>query len=329
MHSPLVRDERSEFHRCRSALALSSNRRAHARNTFINFVPQQEAWVVERMGKFYKILEPGFNVLIPIIDRIRFVQSLREIAIEIPQQGAITLDNVQLQLDGVLYLKVFNPYRASYGVDDPEFAVTQLAQTTMRSEVGKISLDTVFREREQLNVNIVTAINKAAEPWGIKCMRYEIRDMHMPTKIQEAMQMQVEAERKKRAAILESEGHREAAINRAEGDKRAVILASEAKEAEQACRFHSINVARGYAEAIRINAEAKAEAIERVAKALSQKGGDEAASLTVAQQYVTAFEKLAKDSNTVLLPANLSEPSSMIAQALSLYESIGVKSKQQ
>ncbi|KAE9416168.1 hypothetical protein Angca_009174, partial [Angiostrongylus cantonensis] len=318
---------------CRSALALPSSRQAHARNTFINFVPQQEAWVVERMGKFYKILEPaflvnngrfqGFNVLIPIIDKIRFVQSLREIAIEIPQQGAITLDNVQLQLDGVLYLKVFNPYRASYGVDDPEFAVTQLAQTTMRSEVGKISLDTVFREREQLNVNIVTAINKAAEPWGIRCMRYEIRDMHMPTKIQEAMQMQVEAERRKRAAILESEGHREAAINRAEGDKRAVILASEAKEAEQ------INVARGYAEAIRINAEAKAEAIERVAKALSQKGGDEAASLTVAQQYVTAFEKLAKDSNTVLLPANLSEPSSMIAQALSLYESIGVKSKQQ
>ncbi|KJH53528.1 SPFH/Band 7/PHB domain protein [Dictyocaulus viviparus] len=286
----------------RSALPLSSNRGAHARNTFINFVPQQEAWVVERMGKFYKILEPGFNVLIPIIDKIRFVQSLREIAIEIPQQGAITLDNVQLQLDGVLYLRVFNPYRASYGVDDPEFAVTQLAQTTMRSEVGKISLDTVFREREQLNVNIVTAINKAAEPWGIKCMRYEIRDMHMPTKIQEAMQMQ-------------------------------------------------INVARGHAEAIRINAEAKAEAIERIAKALNEKvhsqliinlsncyiscdyfasyGGDEAASLTVAQQYVTAFEKLAKDTNTVLLPANLGEPSSMVAQALALYQNIGLKTRQQ
>ncbi|VDM82211.1 unnamed protein product, partial [Strongylus vulgaris] len=201
----------------------------------------------------------GFNILIPVIDRIRFVQSLREIAIEIPQQGAITLDNVQLQLDGVLYLRVINPYKASYGVEDPEFAVTQLAQTTMRSEatclkypnlhvfVGKINLDTVFREREQLNENIVAAINKAAEPWGIRCMRYEIRrllihlvlavsmprDMHMPAKIQEAMQMQVEAERKKRAAILESEGTREAAINKAEGEKRAAVLASEAKETEQ------------------------------------------------------------------------------------------------
>ncbi|KAJ1367082.1 Stomatin-like protein 2, mitochondrial [Parelaphostrongylus tenuis] len=171
MNSSLVRSHRLLAVISRSTLPLQIiiNRGAHARNTFINFVPQQEAWVVERMGKFYKILEPGFNVLIPFIDRIRFVQSLREIAIEIPQQGAITLDNVQLQLDGVLL---------SYGVDDPEFAVTQLAQTTMRSEVGKISLDTVFREREQLNVSIVTAINKAAEPWGIKCMRYEISMFH-------------------------------------------------------------------------------------------------------------------------------------------------------
>ncbi|KAK5965397.1 Prohibitins and stomatins of the pid superfamily [Trichostrongylus colubriformis] len=285
---------------CRSALPLVSYRYASAaRNTFINFVPQQEAWVVERMGKFYKILDPGFNILIPFLDRIKFVQNLREIAIEIPQQGAITVDNVQLQLDGVLYLRVFNPYRASYGVDDPEFAVTQLAQTTMRSEVGKISLDTVFKERELLNENIVQAINKAAEPWGIKCMRYEIRDMHMPAKIQEAMQMQVEAERKKRAAILESEGHRESAINKAEGEKRAAILASEAMEAEQ------INVARGHAEALRINAEAKAQAIERIAAALNQKGGEEAASLTVAQQYVEAFQHLAKESNTVILPASL------------------------
>ncbi|KAL6730583.1 hypothetical protein Aduo_001546 [Ancylostoma duodenale] len=307
----------------RGALPISSARFAHARNTFINFVPQQEAWVVERMGKFYKILEPGFNILIPVIDRIRFVQSLREIAIEIPQQGAITLDNVQLQLDGVLYLRVFNPYKASYGVEDPEFAVTQLAQTTMRSEVGKISLDTVFREREQLNESIVAAINKAAEPWGIKCMRYEIRDMHMPAKIQEAMQMQVEAERKKRAAILESEGHREAAINRAEGEKQAAILASEAMEAEQ------INVARGHAEALRIKAAARAEAIERIANALTQKGGDSAANLTVAEQYVTAFEKLAKESNTVVLPANLSEPSSMVAQALTLYENIAKKPAKQ
>ncbi|KAK6042713.1 SPFH/Band 7/PHB domain protein [Cooperia oncophora] len=271
----------------------------------------------------------GLNILIPFLDRIKFVQNLREIAIEIPQQGAITLDNVQLQLDGVLYLRVFNPYRASYGVDDPEFAVTQLAQTTMRSEVGKISLDTVFKEREQLNVNIVEAINKAAEPWGIKCMRYEIRDMHMPEKIQEAMQMQVEAERKKRAAILESEGHRESAINKAEGEKRAKILESEAREAEQ------INVARGQAEALRINAEAKAQAIERIATALNQTAefpisfaGLKCQRMVVngclrpfgGQQYVEAFQQLAKKSNTVILPANLSEPSSMVAQALTCVE---------
>lgn len=319
-----VRTLRSLNDICRSAIPIVSCRYAStARNTFINFVPQQEAWVVERMGKFYKILEPGLNILIPVLDRIRFVQSLREIAIEIPQQGAITLDNVQLQLDGVLYLRVFNPYRASYGVDDPEFAVTQLAQTTMRSEVGKISLDTVFREREQLNENIVAAINKAAEPWGIKCMRYEIRDMHMPNKIQEAMQMQVEAERKKRAAILESEGHREAAINRAEGEKRAKILASEATEAEQ------INVARGQAEALRINAEARAQAIERIATALNQKGGEGAASFAVAQQYVETFQHLAKESNTIVLPANLSEPSSMVAQALTLYENIAKRPSKQ
>ncbi|PIO65388.1 hypothetical protein TELCIR_12950 [Teladorsagia circumcincta] len=212
---------------------------------------------------------------------------------------------------------------ASYGVDDPEFAVTQLAQTTMRSEVGKISLDTVFKEREQLNVNIVEAINKAAEPWGIKCMRYEIRDMHMPEKIQEAMQMQVEAERKKRAAILESEGLRESAINKAEGLKKAAILASEAREAEQ------INIARGEAEALRINAEAKAQAIERIATALNQKGGEGAASLSVAQQYVEAFQHLAKETNTVILPAGLSEPSSMVAQALTLYESIGKRQAKQ
>uniref|UniRef100_A0A1I7XP84 PHB domain-containing protein n=1 Tax=Heterorhabditis bacteriophora TaxID=37862 RepID=A0A1I7XP84_HETBA len=308
---------------CLLPLSIASCRKAHARNTFINFVPQQEAWVIERMGKFYKILEPGLNILIPVIDRIKFVQSLKEIAIEIPQQGAITLDNVQLQLDGVLYLRIFNPYKASYGVDDPEFAVTQLAQTTMRSEVvGKISLDTVFKEREQLNENIVTAINRAAEPWGITCMRYEIRDMHMPSKIQEAMQMQVEAERRKRAAILESEGHREAAINRAEGEKRAAILASEAAETEQA-----VNVARGQAEALKVNAEARAQAIERVATALSQKGADGAASLTIAEQYVKAFGQLAKESNTVVLPANLAEPGSMVAQALTLYGSITKRSE--
>ncbi|CAB3407608.1 unnamed protein product [Caenorhabditis bovis] len=302
-----------------SLLAVSSNRQAHARNTIINFVPQQEAWVVERMGKFYRILDPGLNFLLPVVDKIKFVQNLREIAIEIPEQGAITIDNVQLRLDGILYLRVFDPYKASYGVDDPEFAVTQLAQTTMRSEVGKINLDTVFKEREQLNENIVAAINKASAPWGISCMRYEIRDMQMPAKIQEAMQMQVEAERKKRAAILESEGVREAAINKAEGQKRAAILASEAVRAEK------INIATGEAEATLLQAEARAKAIERVAQALQQQGSTNAASLSIAEQYVNAFGKLAKESNTVVLPANLSEPGSMVAQALAVYNNISKK----
>lgn len=298
------------------------HRYVHAMNTVINFVPQQEAWVVERMGKFHKILEPGFNVLIPIIDRIKYVQSLKEIAIEIPRQGAITIDNVQLQLDGVLYLRVFDPYKASYGVEDPEFAITQLAQTTMRSEVGKISLDTVFKEREQLNISIVDAINKAAEPWGLQCMRYEIRDMTMPQKIQEAMQMQVEAERRKRAAILESEGRRDAAVNVAEGEKQARILASEAAMQQQ------MNEARGEAEAIIMRSKARAEGIRQVAEALSNRSGNDAAALNVAEQYVHAFGNIAKETNTVVVPSNLADAGSLTAQALAVYKQLAGKMPQ-
>ncbi|VDN53397.1 unnamed protein product, partial [Dracunculus medinensis] len=291
-------------------------RSAHATNTIINFVPQQEAWVVERMGRFHKILEPGFNILIPLLDRIKYVQSLKEIAIEIPHQSAITIDNVQLQLDGVLYLRVVDPYKASYGVDDPEFAITQLAQTTMRSEVGKINLDTIFKEREQLNICIVDAINKAAEPWGLQCMRYEIRDMTMPAKIQEAMQMQVEAERRKRAAILESEGKREASINVAEGEKRARILASEAAKQQQ------INEAIGEAEAILARAKARAEGIKKVSDALKDQQGNDAAALNVAEQYVKAFSNLAKEGNSIIVPSNISDASSMVAQALTIYKQL-------
>jgi len=241
------------------------------------------------------------------------VQSLKEIAIEIPQQGAITIDNVQLNLDGVLYLRVLDPYKASYGVDDPEFAITQLAQTTMRSEVGKISLDTVFKEREQLNVSIVEAINKAAEPWGLICLRYEIRDMTMPAKIQEAMQMQVEAERRKRAAILESEGKRDAAINVAEGQKRSTILASEANMEEQK------NRARGESEAIDLKAQARAKAIRHVSAALQAEAGRDAAALVIAEQYVKAFGEIAKETNTIVVPANAADASAMVAQALAVF----------
>lgn len=214
-------------------------RHARPMNTIIVFVPQQEAWIVERMGRFNKILDPGLNFLVPVVDRISYVQSLKEIAIDIPQQSAVTADNVTLGLDGVLYLRVVDPYRASYGVEDPEFAITQLAQTTMRSELGKISLDSVFKERESLNISIVEAINHASNSWGITCLRYEIRDIKLPSRVQEAMQMQVEAERKKRAVVLESEGSRESAINVAEGKRKARILSSEAEKIEQ------INIAEG------------------------------------------------------------------------------------
>ncbi|XP_066458777.1 stomatin-like protein 2, mitochondrial isoform X2 [Eleutherodactylus coqui] len=282
-------------------------------NTIVLFVPQQEAWVVERMGRFHRILEPGLNLLIPLLDRIRYVQSLKEIVINVPEQSAVSLDNVTLQIDGVLYLRVMDPYKASYGVEDPEYAVTQLAQTTMRSELGKLTLDKVFRERESLNSNIVDAINQASDDWGIKCLRYEIKDIHVPPKVREAMQMQVEAERRKRAMVLESEGTRESAINVAEGQKQAQILASEAERAEQ------INQAAGEANAILAKAKARGEAIRVVADALVQQNGNAAASLAIAEQYVTAFSKLAKESNTILLPSNPGDISSMVTQAMGIY----------
>lgn len=280
------------------------------------FVPQQEAWIVERMGRFYKIMEPGFNILFPIIDKIKYVQSLKEIAIDVPKQSAITSDNVTLSIDGVLYLRIIDPYRASYGVEDPEFAITQLAQTTMRSELGKMSLDKVFRERESLNVSIVDSINKASEAWGIACLRYEIRDIRLPTRVHEAMQMQVEAERRKRAAILESEGVREANINIAEGQRKSKILSSEAERQE------NINKANGEAAAMLAIADARARGLHVLAKSLITQDGKDAASLVLAEQYIAAFKKLAKTTNTMILPSNTANISSFVAQALGVYKSL-------
>lgn len=285
-------------------------------NTVVLFVPQQEAWVVERMGKFNKILEPGLNFLVPIMDKIKYVQSLKEIAIDVPQQSAITIDNVTLNIDGVLYLRVQDPYKASYGVEDPEFAITQLAQTTMRSEIGKITLDTLFRERDNLNTAIVIAINHASEAWGIQCMRYEIRDIRMPSRVQEAMQMQVEAERKKRAAILESEGIKTAEINVAEGQKQAKILESEAQRAQL------INEAEGSAQAVVAAGKARAQSIELVSKALGEVNGSNAAALAVAEKYVSAFQDLARTNNTLILPSNTGDVSSMVAQAMTIYKQL-------
>ncbi|RVE52725.1 hypothetical protein evm_002598 [Chilo suppressalis] len=279
-------------------------------------VPSNKAWVVERMGKFHRILEPGLNLLWPIVDKIKYVQSLKEIAIDVPKQSAITSDNVTLSIDGVLYLRIIDPYLASYGVEDPEFAITQLAQTTMRSELGQISLDKVFRERESLNVSIVHAINKASEAWGITCLRYEIRDIKLPTRVHEAMQMQVEAERRKRAAILESEGVRAADINVAEGKRQARILASEAEKQEQ------INKASGEAQAMLAVAEARARGLKLVANALADRDSKHAASLTLAEQYVAAFNKLARTNNTLILPANAGDVSNIVAQAMSIYSTV-------
>ncbi|CDQ80236.1 unnamed protein product [Oncorhynchus mykiss] len=297
--------------RCASSLPM---------NTVVLFVPQQESWVVERMGRFHRILEPGLNFLIPILDKIRYVQSLKEIVIDVPEQSAVSLDNVTLQIDGVLYLRILDPFKASYGVEDPEYAVTQLAQTTMRSELGKLTLDKVFRERETLNTNIVHSINQASDDWGIRCLRYEIKDIHVPPRVKESMQMQVEAERKKRATVLESEGHKEAAINVAEGRKQAQILASEGQKTEQ------INKAAGEANAVLAKAEAKAKAIRLLSDALAEQNGNAAASLSVAEQYVSAFSNLAKESNTILLPSNSGDISGMVTQAMTIYGSLAKQS---
>merc|ERR1719166_782894 len=268
------------------------------------------------MGAYNRILSPGLNILIPILEKVKYVQSLKEITIDIPRQSAITKDNVAVHIDGVLYLRIMDPYKASYGVEDPEFAITQLAQTTMRSEIGKIDLETLFRERESLNKGIVSAINSASEAWGIQSMRYEIRDIRLPERIQEAMQMQVEAERKKRAAILESEGIRSAEINVAEGRKQAAILKSEAEKAQL------INEAEGQARAVIVAGEARAKSLQAVAEALGGAQGGDAASLAVAENYVKAFGELAKETNTLLLPANAGDVTGMVTQAMSIYKKL-------
>lgn len=284
-------------------------------NTIVRFVPQQTAWIVERMGKFNKILQPGLAILIPFLDRIAYVQSLKESAIEIPSQSAITADNVTLELDGVLYTRVFDAYKASYGVEDAEYAIGQLAQTTMRSEIGQLTLDHVLKERAALNTNITQAINEAAQDWGVTCLRYEIRDIHAPEGVVAAMHRQVTAERSKRAEILESEGQRQSAINIAEGRKQSVILASEALKSEQ------VNIASGEAEAILLRARATAKGIEAVGKAIND--GDVAAqgavSLRVAEQYVEAFGRLAKEGTAVIVPGNVGDMGGMIASAMAVY----------
>jgi regulator of protease activity HflC (stomatin/prohibitin superfamily) len=275
-------------------------------------VPQQNAYVVERLGKYRATLDAGFHILLPFIDVIRYRHSLKENAIDIPEQVCITRDNVQVHVDGVIYLKVLDAQRASYGVADYLFAISQLAQTTLRSEVGKIDLDRTFEERTHINVQVVNELDKASEPWGIKVLRYEIKNITPPSDVLAAMEKQMRAEREKRAVILTSEGQREAAINTAEGEKQQVIKASEARRQQQ------INEAEGAASAILAIAKATADGLREVAQATQVVGGYEAVQLRVAEQYIGKFGELAKESNTLVVPATASDVASMIAMAMSI-----------
>jgi regulator of protease activity HflC (stomatin/prohibitin superfamily) len=275
-------------------------------------VPQQWAYVVERLGKYRGTLDAGFHILLPFIDIVRYRHSLKETAIDIPEQVCITRDNVQVHVDGVLYLQVLNAEHASYGVSDYLFAITQLAQTALRSEMGKIDLDRTFESRAHINVALVNELDKATEPWGIKVLRYEIKNITPPADIIAAMEKQMRAEREKRATILTSEGHRDAAVNVAEGDKQQVIKASEAKRQQQ------VNEAEGAASAILAIATATAEGLRTVASAIQTPGGYEAMQLRVAEQYVNRFGELAKAGNTLILPANLADVASMIALAMNV-----------
>jgi regulator of protease activity HflC (stomatin/prohibitin superfamily) len=285
----------------------------------IKIVPQQEAWVVEKLGKFDTVLQPGLNILIPIIQRVAYKHTLKEQAMDVNAQTAISNDNVTLLIDGVLYVKIVDAKAASYGVNNPYYAITQLAQTTMRSEIGKLALDRTFEERDTLNAAIVIAINQAAIAWGIQCMRYEIKDIQPPKTVLQAMELQVAAERQKRAHILESEGLKQAKINHAEAEKAETVLNSEAAYIDQ------VNRAKGESEAILMVAQANSSGIEVVAKAIKQAGGSDAVSLKVAEHYLNAFAKLAQEGNTIIVPANLGDPSSAIAQAMTIFDHLKKK----
>ena len=272
-------------------------------------VPQQNAYVVERLGKFSRTLNAGFHILIPFIEKTAYKHTLKEQAVDIAEQVCITNDNVQVGVDGVLYMQVLDPGRASYGIGNYMFAISQLAQTTLRSEIGKIDLDRTFEERGAINANVVTELDKASDPWGVKVLRYEIKNINPPHDVLSAMEKQMRAEREKRAVVLTSEGERDAKINEAEGEKQRVIKESEAAKTQQ------INEAQGEAEAILAVATATAEGLRRVANALTEEGGSEAMQLRVAEQYIGEFGNLAKTGNTYVVPANLTDLTSMMALA--------------
>lgn len=285
----------------------------------VNVIPQQTAWVIERLGKFHKVLNPGLNFIIPFIDKVAYKHSLKEIPLDTPSQVCITRDNTQLSVDGILYFQVTDPKLASYGTSNYLVAVTQLAQTTLRSVIGKMALDETFEERDIINNQIVSAIDEAALNWGVKVLRYEIKDLTPPAVILQAMQRQITAEREKRAVISESEGRKQEQINLATGAREAAIAKSEGEKQSE------INIAQGKAQATIAIANATAEAISLIAKASQEQGGDTAVNLKVAEQYIAAFEKLAKTNNTLIIPNNLSDISGMVGSVMKIVQSANAK----
>lgn len=274
-------------------------------------VPQRSEFIVERLGKYNRTLEAGFHLLVPFLDKIAYRRSLKEEVMDIPSQDCITSDNVSVSIDGILYLQVVDSRRSSYGIDNYKYAASQLAQTSLRSVIGKIELDRTFEERESINHSVVTSIDEAAQNWGVKVLRYEIKDITPPRSVMDAMEKQMRAEREKRATIAESEGDRQARINRAEGLKKEAIQISEGE------REKVINIAEGQAREILLIAEATAEGISKIAGALSASGGEMAANLRVAEKYIEEFGKLAKENNTMIIPSTMSDMSGLIATAMS------------
>lgn len=274
----------------------------------VRVVSQNEAFIVERLGKYSSTLEAGFHILVPFIDRVAYKHSLKEFAIDVPSQQAITKDNVSLGIDGVLYMRVMDPKAASYGVENLDFAITQLAQTTMRAEIGKLSLDETFESRDNINAEVTQAIDLASNSWGTKVLRYEVKDISPPNSILEEMEKQMAAERERRVAVTTSEGYRTAQINEADGDKQAMILRAE-----------------GNARSVEIEAKARAEAIKTISQAINQQGGTTAVAQQLSEQYISAFEKLARDGTVALIPSDGSDISSVVGKAFTAFESLKTK----
>lgn len=275
-------------------------------------VPQKTVYVIERLGKYSRTLDAGFHVMIPFIDKIAYRHSMKEIAVDVPSQTCITRDNIAVEVDGILYLQIMDPVRASYGIDNLFFAASQLAQTTMRSEIGKLELDRTFEERLSINAAIISAVDKASDPWGVKITRYEIKNITPPRSVSDALEKQMRAEREKRAAIAQSEGEMQAKINIAEGEKQEAIKKSEGEKLKR------INEAEGKAREIELVAKATAEGIALIAQATVMPGGVDAVSLRIAEQYIKEFGNLAKENNTIIIPSNLSDIAGMVAAASTL-----------